>query len=265
MDNSFCIITISYSYCNQLNETVFSVNNFLSKIKLNFEEMEIGYILVVSEKLDIKEKKQLKKIFDSSNINSRVISGLDNGIYDAMNIGVNAAMEFGYEQCLFINSGSKLINKIKINDFKDFIFEYRDYVKLFGAYEYIPKIKKNKLLTPLSVKNWTKNPDVMPTAHQSIVYPTKLFANNPYISFQGMLASDYINLIYLLKINCKFISSKIFLTQYMNDGISSKKPYKSILQRYAGYYLITGKILKTIKYTLFWLAKTYLSRLIGIR
>ena len=75
----------------------------------------------------------------------------------------------------------------------------------------------------------------------------------------------YIHLVYLIEINIKFISSDLLLTEYVNNGISSKKPYKSILQRYAGYYMIKGKLLKTIKLIVFWIIKTYLSKLIGLR
>ena len=227
--------------------------------------VRFGHVVVNSEELTKKETKDIYKIYKNSNIYIKVFSGIDKSLYDAMNIGVNYAYSEKYSQLLFLNSGSTLITDIKVEKFLKKVFRYENYIKLFGGKEYVIKSNREIFVRASNISKWVKRPYSMPTLHQSIIYPINLLKKYPYIAFKGMLASDYIHLVYMIKLKEKFIASNQLLTKYINNGVSSQNPYKSIIQRFFGLYMVNGKIFEVLLLTIVNILKTFLAKLIGIR
>ena len=265
MPNSICIVTISKSLSKELIETIKSIIVFSQNIQKTDNDVRFGHVVVNSEELTKKETIDIYNIYKSSKIYIKVFSGIDKSLYDAMNIGVNYAYSENYSQLLFVNSGSTLITDINVKRFMKKVFRYENYIKLFGGKEYVIKSNREISVRSPNISKWVKRPYSMPTLHQSIVYPINLLKKYPYIAYKGMLASDYIHLIYMVKIKVKFITSNQLLTKYINNGVSSQNPYKSIIQRFFGLYMVNGNIFEVLILTIVNILKTFLAKLIGIR
>lgn len=209
------MITVCYNAEKTIERTVESV---ISQSYPNFE-----YVIVDGgsrdSTLDIIEKYSL-------NISS-LISEPDNGIYDAMNKGVQISTGM---YVIFMNSGDIFVNSnvllnlfSNIHDFPDVI--YGNTVLLYSYGKFLVKAK--------SLSELNRH---MIFCHQSSLVKREIIANHPFDS-HFKIAADY-GLFYNLYAQGKiFVYVDLPISVYeAEDGLSSSTPFLL----YKEYSLING-------------------------
>jgi glycosyltransferase involved in cell wall biosynthesis len=192
----------------------------------------------------------------------------DNGIYDAMNKGVNLAKG---NWLFFLNSGDTLISSLKLKDISsllitntfDLITGKVQLVNNFGE-----KLSYTHPKKTCSVKLLTKGYCCI--AHQATFISSKLFSNyGLFENYKIMLDYDFWIRLSTKNIKIKFINDVV--SNFMNNGISSnrnnvKKAYveiNSILEKY-GYQKPVTSYLKILIHNLFFDLKTLIISLFKV-
>lgn len=172
----FSIITINYNNLNGLQRTVKSV------LKQDYKNFQ--YIIIDGNSID-----GSKEFIESVNISNNIfISENDNGIYDAMNKGLDYS---NGEYLIFLNSGDSFPSKFILNTICSTIngssnksdFLYGD------AYEY--SLKANEYFYK-KARDHSKAWYGMFAHHQSMVYSNKVIKKNKIrFNLNYRLSSDW--------------------------------------------------------------------------
>ena len=224
----FTIITVVYNDEKNIEKTINSVT------KQHFKQYEYLIIDGASndKTLDIINK-YISKL--------KLISENDNGIYDAMNKGINLA---NGKYIFFLNSGDYFydnyvltnLNLHLTNQNLDFIYGdcilYNNKFKKYHKSKRFPFIKFG-----------------MPFSHQSVFVSTNILKNRPF-SLLYKYASDYDFFLYLFYNKCKnykYIQKPI--TYYNIEGVSNSittfKEYLNIIKTHknsTNFYVLFQKL-----------------------
>ncbi len=221
------IITVVKNDLVRLKQTISSLENFYNDN--NFEHIIIDGISIDCTHHFINQLKQ-------RNNNLFFKSSIDNGIYDAMNLGIKLSKG---DFIIFINAGDKFVaNKEKlIQKLEQFMFQDIQILCFPFQHEFLGQII-NRYPTK-------KNRDKLPTSHQSMFFSKSFLKNNNY-NLLYKIASDF---DLYLKADWKkicLISNFLPISIVEYEGVASKNPnlsyseYKSIVKkRFNGFSRIS--------------------------
>ena len=203
MNKQLSIITINLNNREGLRRTIKSV---ISQTKRN----DIQFIIIDGDSTD--RSKDVIKEYE--NQIDYWISEKDNGIYDAMNKGINAS-EAPY--CLFLNSGDYLYS----NDVVEGIQPFMDGTDIIYGDEY--KVRPNGTRYLAKYPNKLDEPWFKKTAlpHQSTLIKTALLKERKYTE-EYKLLGDWIWLREaIMKYNNSYKHINMPISVYSLDGMSS--------------------------------------------
>lgn len=233
---SFSIVTVVYNDVSHIEETMNSV------IRQDYKQIE--YILIDGESTDGTKEKIIDYIYSCSDIivhetkddrcyleainrnfptlTFKFLSEKDNGIYDAMNKGIDLATN---EWINFINCGDKFYSLSVLEQIST--KNIQNYDVIYGDMEIIyidQKIKKIKKTSHDLKKMYALFAHF---GHPNCFIKTNILKNN-YFDLSYKLASDY-DLVYrLYKANLTFVFLDIIVVSFLSGGASDKYAFQSI-------------------------------------
>lgn len=151
------------------------------------------------------------------------ISERDEGIYDAMNKGIDVASG---DWINFMNAGdgfydSEILKKIFLNkDLENYDVIYGDVNNIYDSYSYIKKA--------LRIDNIKYG---MAFCHQSSFVSKKLYQQNKFNKHYSICA-DYNFFLNIYNYKYKFKQIPIIIANFQCDGISSNQEYKLLYEKY---------------------------------
>lgn len=200
------IITINYQNIDGLKKTMDSV---LCQTFADFE-----YIVVDGGSDDGAEELLVdyQSRFGKMGISFHWVSEKDNGIYHAMNKGVNMALG---EYCNFLNSGDYYIN----NQVLEHVFEeYNPHEILIGFAK-----TETRIIPPpqhISIGFFYNHGSIN---HQAAFIRKELLVKHPYDETKGLISSDYKFFIEALLVdNCSYRPLDTMVVYFDSNGISSQ-------------------------------------------
>lgn len=203
------IITVVFNDAQNIEKTILSVIGQTYK--------DIDYIIVdggsTDGTLDIIEKYK-------NNI-ATIISEPDNGLYDAMNKGVDVTRG---DWVAFINSGDTLISEnilseVFSSDYSGIDIVYGDYV-----FQYISGLRTHVASRPLDTI-WK----YMPICHQAMFVRPGLLKK--YKFSIDNISADHEFLWKCLKDNCTLHNTGKIISVYLEGGVSAEKNIQVLLSR----------------------------------
>jgi glycosyltransferase involved in cell wall biosynthesis len=205
--NKITIVTVVYNGKKFIEKTINSV--------LNQTYTNIEYIIIDGNSTD-----GTKDIIYNytNNKNVRIYSENDNGIYDAMNKGINLATG---DWINFMNAGDIFFNDEIIENIflKNNYSANVIYGDLMVTYKNFSKIQKAKNLKLLKFG--------MCFSHQSTFFNATFHKHHPY-DIKLKLASDY-NFIYYSYISgSEFNYINLIISNVISDGIADANRFKTI-------------------------------------
>jgi len=174
------------------------------------------------------------------------VSEKDNGIYDAMNKGIEYSTGYYIN---FLNAGDTYFDKNTILN----ISKLHKYDVVYGNTLYVTPHGKYKRAAHkiLNYKNLKKG---MKVCHQSIFYRKSLFNDFGLFNLNLKYVADYEHLIRIAKNNVKFYNTNIIHDLYIEEGFNSNHWLKSnievfkVLQKYySNIYALFFFVKKIIK------------------
>lgn len=170
--------------------------------------------------------------------NIRLVCEHDNGLYDAMNKAIQLATG---DYIVFLNAGDTLKTPQTIS----LLVEQMDWIKgdhanpaiLYGETDLVDNdgnfIRHRRLSAPEKL-TWESFLDGMLVCHQSFYVRTDLARTQPY-NLKYRFSADYDWCIRLMKIAAKrklpIVNSHLVLTDYLNEGLTTKNHRKSLVER----------------------------------
>lgn len=200
------IITINYRNIDGLKKTMDSV---LCQTFTNFEHIIVdgGSDDGTSELLNEYQSRYIEL-----GIGLKWVSEKDNGIYHAMNKGVNMAQG---EYCNFLNSGDYYVN----NQVLEHVFEeYNPHEILIGFAK-----TETRIIPPpqhISIGFFYNHGSIN---HQAAFIRKELLLKHPYDETKGLISSDYKFFIEALLVdNCSYRPIDTMIVYFDSNGISSQ-------------------------------------------
>jgi glycosyltransferase involved in cell wall biosynthesis len=212
--NKISIITVVFNGESLIERTIKSV--------LEQTYLYIEYIIIDGLSSD----KTLTIIEQYRSNISTIISEKDNGIYDAMNKGLQIATG---DYVLFLNAGDELYS----NDTLSKVFEISHDADVYYGNTKISNEKGDILadrrLTPPSHLTWKSLKYGMCISHQSFIAKRKLcdFYNLDY-----QISADIDWVINVLKKSTKIINTEIYISKFLEGGTSNKRKKKALIERF---------------------------------
>jgi glycosyltransferase involved in cell wall biosynthesis len=209
------IITVTYNAEKYIERTILSV---VSQTYSNIE-----YIIV-----DGASKDKTLDVIAKYNAHSVLVSEPDNGLYDAMNKGLERATG---DYVWFINAGD-IINSsetleviIQNGNGADFLYGNTVVIDEFGNIKPYHKIKPDE-----SVMNYKKFINGMVVCHQSMLVKRMLAARYDFSRFK--IACDIEWCIKSAK-NChSFKDINIVISKFLDGGVSQQNRLKAVKERF---------------------------------
>ena len=170
------------------------------------------------------------------------VSEKDNGIYDAMNKGIEAATGVWVN---FMNAGDKFVD---LNTLTSIGFlKFSDTALVYGK-----NIMDGNVRIPASLKDLEIGGTL--ANHQSMFFNKSVLKNMLYYDLKYKIYGDYelVNRCYLVFPN-KFNYIDIVIADFNSNGISQKISYQKRKEKYIALYQAYGSIglLKSILYKIF--------------
>jgi len=202
------IITVTYNVEKSLQKTIDSIRSQTYK--------NIEYIIIDGQSSD----QTINIIKKNKHYISKWISKKDNGIYDAMNKGINFA---NGEWINFMNSGDTFINDSIIEKFVNNRIKNID---IYYGSRYILYENSKKLQKPFPLNKFYNR---MPFGHQSAFISTKIMKKYKY-DLHYKIASDYNFFLkcYLNKIT--FHNLNFVICNFKVNGKSSTQRLRTALE-----------------------------------
>ena len=167
----------------------------------------------------------------------RVVREPDKGLYDAMNKGIQQATG---DYLVFLNAGDKLHEPTTIEQLaekSEWQSKRANYAVIYGETDLVDDegrfLRHRRLATPekLTSKSFLSG---MLVCHQSFYVRTDLAKATPYdLSFR--YSADYDWCIRIMKRaekrRLRFLNTKLILTDYLNEGLTTKNHRRSLMER----------------------------------
>ncbi|MFC2097906.1 glycosyltransferase family 2 protein [Bacteroidota bacterium] len=239
------IITVVYNSEKLIEKTI---NNIISQTYKNIE-----YIIIDGASKD----KTLDIIRKYEKQIAYWISEPDNGLYDAMNKGLNSATG---DYVWFINSGDLIFDKDTLKNVFENEKSFADiyYGETMNVDDNYKKIGLRRLKAPENL-TWKSFRNGMMVCHQSIIINRKITDN---YDLQYKRSADYDWVLKALRKTDKIKNTKQILSRYMEGGVSRKTIPGSLKERFnimTGNYgllpTILTHVLISIKFFWYWARK----------
>lgn len=214
------IITVCYNSENFIRETIESV--------LNQTYDNIEYIVVDGNSTD-NTLNIIKEYETKFNGRMKWISEPDDGIYDAMNKGIELMKG---EWINFMNSGDLLINN-KIID-RIFVFDNLDLNNIEVIYGDVLVNYNNEFKIKRKAKNINKIWKGMICSHQSMFIKNNLIKKLKF-NKNNLIVADYEFMLKALKNQANFQYINKVVSEVISGGMSDKKRLKVIKDYYKTY------------------------------
>ena len=197
----------------------------------------------------------------NSNLNIKLLTGCDLGIYDAHNISINNASG---EYLLILGCGDILADKFVISDLIDFIYEKKMPLIIYGVVIFSLEDGKTIGLFDNScfIENKHKYPWHNPCHSQGLVYNLKWLKSRPFNTNFGLI-SDLIH-THTHKVYDVAAWINRPLSIFMLGGISNQINYSSFNKRLKSIYLNCDNFrfpifFKTVSFFLCWVNFIFLN------
>jgi Glycosyltransferases involved in cell wall biogenesis len=251
------IITITFQAESHLRRTAESV--------LNQSYSNIEYIIVDGGSKDqtISIIKEYEEKFNLKSIPFRWISEQDNGIYDAMNKGMQLATG---DYVWFVNSGDKIASETCLEDiFRSPFAVFNGKGKLSGETcpsEDLPDFiygetfivnEQGDIMGPRRLKaperlNWRSFRMGMLVCHQSMLVKRSIA---PRFDLQYKYSSDFDWTIRCLKQSTILYNTHMVLSHFLDGGVSKRKMRTSLMERFKIMSKNYGVIPTTLRHSWF--------------
>lgn len=237
MQPSFTIITVTYNAEAVLERTLKSV--------LNQTYQHIEYIIVDGASTD-----GTKVLLDkySSQI-SKIISEKDSGIYDAMNKGLNAATG---NYVWFMNAGDTIycpetvqhiVDQLsQLSTLPDIIYGETAIVDINEQFLYMRRLKAPESLT------WKSFGNGMLVCHQAFIVKQSI---SQHYNLHYRLSADYDWCIRCMKQSNINYNTHLTLTNYLNEGETTRNLKASLKERFVIMSRHYGTIITVIRHIKF--------------
>lgn len=203
------IITVCYNAEESINDTILSVINQGYK---NYE-----YIIVDGQSTD----KTLEIIDKYRSYITKLVSDKDQGIYDAMNKGLELVSDDS-DFILFLNSGDILCDNILSDIFEEGLEEYN--CNLYGNFLYGEEEK----IIPDNLNWFFLSRHTI--CHQAIFFNTRLHKNYKY-NLNYKICADYEVILRMYLNGIKFIKIPKPIVKYLPGGFSDKQRFNLFKER----------------------------------
>ena len=200
MQPKFSIITVSLNTLNDFKKT------FKSIIQQKFKNFEI--IVIDGDSTD----GTIDEIKKNKNYIKNYIIEKDNGIYDAMNKGINYTNS---EWTIFLNSGDTFFNKDVLFNISS--LELKNIDIIYGKTA-ISNLGIQYSDNPLKIN---KKISLMPFCHQSCFVKTKLLKKKFDLKYK--VSSDFNFIFDCINKNKNFFFTNFFISRIKAGGLSDKK------------------------------------------
>jgi glycosyltransferase involved in cell wall biosynthesis len=236
----FSIITITYNAAKELENTLLSV--------INQTYSGIEYILIDGASID--GTVSIIRRYES-NI-SNWISEPDNGLYDAMNKGLQVATG---DYVWFLNAGDVLQHPAIVMElamiteqkgFPDILFGETDLINIKGTV-----IAKRRLKAPRKL-TWKSFKMGMLVCHQAFIVKRSVA---PDFDLYYHFSADFDWCIRCLKKTESIVNTHLRLVNYLFEGLSTRNEKKSLKERYAIMCKYYGVFTSTVLHG--WFAMRY--------
>lgn len=228
------IVSICFNDIQNLQKTSESIDYHFSFLDINFE-----HIVIDGNSKDGTQE----YLFDRKNKlnhNFNFISENDDGIYDAMNKGIDLARG---EYLLFLNAGDLISNKFEINEFILLLKKFSSSNISVLAFNTVLNIYEIKKINHKS-RNINMNFKIkMPAIHQSIIFKTEIIGLYKF-NKNFKICGDFDNIVRMMHNHEEIYPCDLYLSEFLIGGISSDKPNLlisesfSILKAYSPNILI---------------------------
>ena len=213
-DLKISIITINYNNLSGLKKTYNSIKN--QTALTNYYE----WIVIDGNSIDGTNQWFNELLLEC---NYKYISEPDNGIYNAMNKGIDLCKG---EYILFLNSGDIFYNKTSLEYLNNIISKNYNYDLILFGFFYNNSKRYPK---PLWWRYWS-----LPTSHQSILYKYDLLIANKY-NEDYMFASDYDHFLKILKNKLLILRDNFILIE--NEKFGSDRNFKTLKNEYKSIFI----------------------------
>ena len=215
----FSIVTVTYNAESVLDDTIQSI------VTQTYHNIE--YIIIDGGSTD----KTMNVINRYQNLITKVISEPDNGLYDAMNKGINLATG---DYICFMNAGDEfheddtlqlIVHTLKGTDLPDVIYGDTDIVNSEGHFLHKRRLSPPEKLTWKSFKNG------MLVCHQAFFARMELAKKTPY-DLKYRFSSDFDWCVRILKQARVIHNTHLTLIDYLNEGLTTKNHKASLKERF---------------------------------
>ena len=155
-----------------------------------------------------------------------LLSGKDDGIYDAMNKGLKHATG---DYILFLNAGDELFSKDTLSQ----IFALGDADVYYGNTAVIAesgKILGDRRLSPPEMLTWKSLKFGMCVSHQSFIAKRSLCEN---YDLKYLISADIDWVISVLKKAQRITNTNSYISKFLEGGTSNKRRKKALVERFA--------------------------------
>lgn len=213
----FSVITCTYNAAGTVGSTLDSVSS------QNYGDIE--HIIVDGASSD----DTMKIVAEKGARISRIISEPDKGLYDAMNKGINAASG---DYLIFLNAGdvfhtvdtlSEVAEKINDGSMPDIIYGQTAIIDSAGSIKRMRRLKAPENL------NWKSFKRGMLVCHQSFYVRREIVI--PY-NLNYRYSSDFDWCIKIMKQSSSFLNTEMILSNYLEEGLTTKNRRKSLMERF---------------------------------
>jgi putative colanic acid biosynthesis glycosyltransferase len=220
------IVTITYNDLNGLKSTVSMIDKKISSLYLNTEH------IIINGRPGDKTEAFINSTIQNRLIKTILISEADDGIYDAMNKGVEISTG---DFVIFINSGDLIVNNYDNLDIFELLREELNNNDSAGiAFSCNYNIFNNRIkITPRYIN---KRLPKMPTLHQGILYKRSVL-NKIKFSLKYKICGDFENFCAIFMRN-NFTTYDFIISELIAGGVSTNKPLllfsesRSIFKKY---------------------------------
>lgn len=214
----FTIITVVYNDEKRIDKTIESV--------YEQDSDEFEYIIIDGESTDntIEIASKFKDLFINRNIEFRIFSEKDKGVYDAMNKGISYAKG---EFVCFMNSGDRFYDEHTLGRISQY---YNDNPSVDIMYGDTIEYKSNGLIRKKEAQSIDVIEDDMPFCHQSAVTRTELMVMHPF-DLDYRICADHDFYMWCYTNNYRFHHINTIVSKYEFGGLSSCEGNEIVLLR----------------------------------